>query len=321
MSSKKDEIEKRVIELREQGKTYREIMKELNVSPGLISSILKKSNGEEETKPVSIDTQARKLFSQGKTPLEVANELDLSVEETERIYRDFWKLKGLYDLYTAYEDVIKRNIRSFLTFYRIVKEREIGEKNLLIILEQSDNILALDDVVQDRVKTMESYVDKNRSLIAKNKELQNEIEQSKNTLQQCQSKIASLSDSIRIRSAHLQTMEKDIGDLNGGGDYSKSREIAEQRAASILNSKQDLLMASVVAVLIALREDPKKSELITGFDFYESDIDNSEDFLSDVFLKKYIQTHYEPILDTAEMLYDKILKIVQNHISRSLPKA
>jgi orotate phosphoribosyltransferase-like protein len=68
MSSKKDEIEKRVIELREQGKTYREIMKELNVSPGLISSILKKSNGEEETKPVSIDTQARKLFSQGKTP-------------------------------------------------------------------------------------------------------------------------------------------------------------------------------------------------------------------------------------------------------------
>ena len=69
MTSKKEDEEKRVVELRKQGKTYREIMKELNLSPGRISSILRKSNGQEETKPVSVDTQARRLFSQGKTPL------------------------------------------------------------------------------------------------------------------------------------------------------------------------------------------------------------------------------------------------------------
>jgi hypothetical protein len=69
MVSKKEEKEKRVIELHEQGKTYREIAKEEHLSPGSISSIIKKSNGEEETKPVSKDTHARKLFSQGKTPL------------------------------------------------------------------------------------------------------------------------------------------------------------------------------------------------------------------------------------------------------------
>jgi hypothetical protein len=75
-------------------------------------------------------------------------------------------------------------------------------------------------------------------------------------------------------------------------------------------------VASVATVLIALRKDPKKSELITGFNYYEGDIDNSEDFLNDVSLNNYIQTHYEPILDTADMLYNKILKIVQNNISR-----
>ena len=37
-------------------------------------------------------------------------------------------------------------------------------------------------------------------------------------------------------------------------------------------------------------------------------MDNSEDFLDDASLNNYIQTHYEPILDTADMLYDKILK-------------
>ena len=321
MASKKEEKEKRIIDLYEQGKTYREIMKEEHVSPGYISSVIKKPNGEEETKPVSKDTQSRRLFSQDKTPLEVANELDLSVEETERIYRDFWKLKGLYDIDAAYEDVIKSDIPSFLTFYRTIKEMEIGEKNLLIILENSDKLLALDELVQDRVKTTESYVDKNRALIGKNKELQNKIEQSKNTVQQYKSKLGSLTDSIKIKSAQLQMMDKEIGgDLNKGEDYSKIGEHAEQRAASILNSKQDLLVASVVTVLIALREDPKKSELITSFNFYGRDIDNSEDFLNDVSIKNYIQTHYEPILDTADMLHNKILKIVQNHISRSLPK-
>jgi hypothetical protein len=320
MLPKKEEKEKRVIDLHEQGKTYREIAKEEHVSPGRISSIIRKSNGEEETKPVSKDTQARKLFSQGKTPLEVSNELVLSVDEIERIYGDFWKLSGLYDLYNAYLWGIKKDIPSFLAFYKIIKENEIGEKNLLKILEHSDQLLALDELVQERVKRIESSVDEKRDLIAKNKELQNKIEQSKNIIQQCQSKLGRLTDSIKTKSAQLQTIEKNIGDLNDGEDYSNIRETAEQRAASILNSRQDLLMASVATVLIALREDPKKSELITGFNYYEGDIDNSEDFLNDVSFMNYIQTHYEPIFDTAEMLFNKILKIVQNRISRSLPK-
>jgi transposase len=320
MASKKDEKEKRIIDLHEQGKTYREIAEEEHVSPGYISSVIRKSNGEEETKPVSKDTQARRLFSQGKTPLEVANEMDLSVEETERIKRDFWKLKGLYDIDAAYEEVIKSDIPSFLTFYRIIKENGMDEKDISKTLQYSGQLLFLDELVQRRVNTVKSSVDENRYLIAKNKELQNEIEQSKNIIQQSQSKIASLTDSIKIKSARLQTIEKDIGDSNDGEGYSKIWQVAEHGASSILNSKQDLLVAAVVAVLIALREDPKKSELITGFKFYESDMDNSEDFLNDVSLRNYIGTHYGLIFDTAEMLFNKILKIMQNRISRSLPK-
>ena len=188
-------------------------------------------------------------------------------------------------------------------------------------MQYSEQLLFLDELVQSRVNTVKSSVEKNRYLIAKDKELQNEIERSKNIIQQCQSKIARLTNSIRIRSAQLQTMEKDIGDLNDGEGYSKIGEDAEQRAAaSILNNRQDLLVAAVAAVLMALRKDPKKSELITGFDFYEGDTDNSEGSVDDALIKNYIQTHYEQILDTADMLYDKILKRVQNHTSRSSQK-
>ena len=47
---------------------------------------------------------------------------------------------------------------------------------------------------------------------------------------------------------------------------------------------------------------------------------NSEDFLKDSSFKKYIKTHYKPILDIADILYEKILKQVQNDIIFSSPK-
>jgi hypothetical protein len=95
---------------------------------------------DEEIKKISKDTQTRILFDNHKTPLEVSNELDLSVGEVERIYTDFWKLKGYYDLYSAYEREIKNNIPSFLKLYRIVKEKGIGEKVVLKILENLDKV-------------------------------------------------------------------------------------------------------------------------------------------------------------------------------------
>ena len=44
---------------------------------------------------MSLSTQAYKLFSQGKTPIEVAIELDLSERKVTKYYKDYWKLKGL----------------------------------------------------------------------------------------------------------------------------------------------------------------------------------------------------------------------------------
>ncbi len=96
----------------------------------------------------------------------------MSVEEIERIYR-LLEIKGLYDIDTAYEEGIKNNIPSFLTFYRMIKEKEIDEKGILRILQYSDQLLSHDELVQTRVKTIELSVDENRALIAKNKELQN----------------------------------------------------------------------------------------------------------------------------------------------------
>lgn len=49
-------------------------------------------------------TQAIKLFSELKTPVEVAIALDLSADRVRAIYREYWELEGMYGLVQIYEN-------------------------------------------------------------------------------------------------------------------------------------------------------------------------------------------------------------------------
>ena len=119
----RQERERLVIELYyNQGKTYREISKEAKISPRDIGVILnkvieEKTEGEEgikqqydteknwkqEQQLPSLSTQAYKLFSEGKTPLEVAIVLNLRQSEATEYYKEYWKLKQLHSLNMVYE--------------------------------------------------------------------------------------------------------------------------------------------------------------------------------------------------------------------------
>ncbi|HEX9317909.1 MAG TPA: hypothetical protein VF884_03140 [Nitrososphaeraceae archaeon] len=61
----RQERQERVLELYKQDKTMREIAKEVHMSFGDISSIIKKEFGPQDEKRVSLDSQVLKLFSKG----------------------------------------------------------------------------------------------------------------------------------------------------------------------------------------------------------------------------------------------------------------
>ncbi len=93
----KPEKEKKVIELLKQGKTFIQIAKVVHMSFGNIGRIKRNLIGEREggkgeqnsnnanKKTESISTQAFRMFSAGKSPVEVAIELDHSTDEVERL--------------------------------------------------------------------------------------------------------------------------------------------------------------------------------------------------------------------------------------------
>jgi len=74
----KKQKEALIIALAEKGETYRDITKNAGVSPNTIKAVLNRAGLDQTT---SITSRAFELYSQDKTPLEVAIALGLNVQK------------------------------------------------------------------------------------------------------------------------------------------------------------------------------------------------------------------------------------------------
>jgi hypothetical protein len=122
----KSEKEKLVIRLHKEGKTIRQIAHTVHLSFSDIGKIIRKINGQNnkdgiDLKDKSIETRAIYLFSIGKTPLEVAIELNMSTIEVHNMQEEFWALNQLHDLAFVYGE-IKNSLPSFLKLFHSLKE-------------------------------------------------------------------------------------------------------------------------------------------------------------------------------------------------------
>jgi hypothetical protein len=162
------EKEQRVIELYQQGKTIRKIAQEVHMSFGDIGSIIKKLTGlDGDNKPkqqdkipvtttLSKDSQAFKLFSEDKKPIDVAIELDLGADVVDRLYQQFWRLQGLYQLNLVYKE-IKRYLSSFLNLFKIMKQQKMmTEQDVVDALRVGKELPHLKDQFQLLVEEINS---------------------------------------------------------------------------------------------------------------------------------------------------------------------
>lgn len=120
----RQEKEKLILDLYNQGKTYQQIASIARVSVRDIKPVLEKAEKEKERElgittqegkendsnnhepqKSSVASQAYRLFSEGKSPLQVAVELNLKEPEATKYYREHWKLKRLHKLDLIYEDI------------------------------------------------------------------------------------------------------------------------------------------------------------------------------------------------------------------------
>ena len=138
--------ERYVIELYKQDKKIREIIQRVHMSPRDIGVIIKKvklqverERGELEEKDdydaesKSKNTQAIKMFSEGKTPVDVVIGLDLRPDEVQEIYRQFLELNNMYKLVEVYDEM-ENYLPSLLELFRIIESRGINKNDIIDVL-------------------------------------------------------------------------------------------------------------------------------------------------------------------------------------------
>jgi hypothetical protein len=104
----REEKEKMVLDLYyNKGYTYRQIAKELRMSPNQIREIIKRHEEKNDAvaskkKELSLSSKAHKLFSQGKNNVQVKIKLDLPQEQVTQFRLEYWRLRNQDKLESLY---------------------------------------------------------------------------------------------------------------------------------------------------------------------------------------------------------------------------
>jgi hypothetical protein len=162
--------EQLVIKFHQEGKTIRETAQQVHMSFKDIGTIIRKIDGkvdeDVDLKNKSPETKALFLFANGKKPIDVAIELNLSASEVQNLLEEFWALNELHELAFVYNE-IKTFLPSFLKLFHCLKNNKmLSEKHISNVLRYVGNDLPqLTDRIQCLSNDVINLEDKKRNLL------------------------------------------------------------------------------------------------------------------------------------------------------------
>ena len=168
MLSTKDK-ENMVIDLLGKGYTLMDIAKSAHVSFSYVGKIRKVVLGEvdddkEVSKPLSVPSQAFKLFLDGKPPVEVAIIVDLDTQEVLRMFHDYLMLQNMHRVVMILKEH-KGDLAPFLKLFHHIKENKTRVKDIRYAVDNVNKINALEQRKESIIKEVELIESKRDYLI------------------------------------------------------------------------------------------------------------------------------------------------------------
>jgi hypothetical protein len=332
----RQERERLVLDLYNQGKTIREIAKEVRMSFRDIGLILNKAveektegikQQEQEQQQPSLSAQAYKLFSEGKTPLEVAIELNLEESEATKFYREYWKLKQLHNLNVVYEE-LRGDIEPLLRLYKLAKRKGIGVRHVVNLLTIANNDLP---ALERRFKRLGNDITM----------LQSQKCIDERNLYQLNNQIASTTKLLNSFRMSCKRERREIGNLdnektrleaivkafksNNEQYLDKIKQAAHEEVKSVLSDSKLLLKVAILSVIESLRSNPELCNFVlyyTSSVVTASSTNYGSNYLSLTSSGRQHQQQQQSfndsytalILEEAEKIYNKLTTELTNRV-------
>jgi hypothetical protein len=339
---RRQERERLVLELYNQGKTIREIAKEVRISFRDIGIILNKTleekteaskeeqgqdnnnNGVENNQQephLSLAAQAYKLFSEGKTPLEVAIALNLGESDATKFYKEYWKLKQLHNLNMVYEE-LRGDIEPLLRLYKLSKAKGMDIKKVVNLLKMSNNDLP---DIEERFKTLrndmsmlqfQKRIDK-RNLYQLNNQITATTKLLNSFRMSCERERREI-ENLCNEKARLEAIV--IGFKSSNEEYlDKIKQAAYEEVKSILTDGKLLLKFATLSVIESLRMNPELYNFVSYSISNNSTISHGSNYSSLMLSGRQQQQSFNDgytalILEESEKLYNKLMIELTNRV-------
>jgi hypothetical protein len=260
----RQEKEGLVIDLYNQGENTRQIAQQVGISFRDIGAILKKAAKEKEKQhSISVSSQAYAMFSEGKTPIQVAIKLNLREAEVIKFYTEFWNLNDLEALSKVYHE-LNDDIQYFLELYRQIKAANMNIQKIMTILKIANNDLPTLEAnyltLQTAVNSLEAEKHRSAIMIL---ELKDEIWGLQNTRDSLQSDCREMSleiTKLRIQKIRLEDVINKI--QNDRVIHSKIKEIVKRQVEGFLSDRQMIFMLTFEPLIKSIRKDPNYSRFL-----------------------------------------------------------
>jgi chromosome segregation ATPase len=274
----RQEKEKMILDLYNQGKTYKEISEIVRVSPRDIKPVLAKAEKERE-KELGINTQDRKkddtgnsqtqkahifnqayrLFSEGKPPLDVAIELDLKEKDVTKYYREYWKLRQIYSLNMVYEE-IGDDIIHITKIHRKIRAAGMRVDQAINLIKNANNDLpTLEEKYQKLKREVSSLELKKLEAEKTLNDLLDQIDRSEKILKwletSCQEDEAKL-DELEQKRIRLKRLVKQFKENDEG--YLMIKRAVQNKVTNSLLDGNSILKVALNSLMESMRIDPQK---------------------------------------------------------------
>jgi hypothetical protein len=251
-----------------------------------------------------LSTQAYKLFSDGKSPIQVAVKLNLRESEVTQYYREYWCLIQIDALNRIYQE-IRYDIWHVVNLYRSVKSAGMNVQHVNRLLAIANNHLPS---VEYRYERLRREIDSLESWkLNSNRILENITKNIEHYSLCCQRELAQM-DNLYQKRMKLQALVRQVENNN---EYLKIKQTVKQEVECILTDRRQLLKLALLSLTDSMKNDPDKYSRLIYHNSPSTANYNSQYYDTSSYGQQQqypSQAYIDMLLEEAEKLYNKLVK-------------
>jgi hypothetical protein len=268
------------------------------------------------------NVKAYKLFNEGKSPLEVSAELNLTGPQVQQYYVEYWDLRKMYRLVAIYPEIQDR-MGYFLKLFRLGKEKGVTPEQIMNLIQMAESIHMLEDKLQELQSELSDMSTRKIEGQEELNDLHNEIINTKEKLGTVEKTFNVKYEELKEACSQTQKLQNYVEQFIEGQDYQELESIVRREVGKTLMDNKKLLQNALFSVLLALRNHPDRYFMIDRMELipFTTTIMNYDSFLAlrrPSYPQRSEQLISERVLELAERIFCNLQKCIVDRSYRQL---